>query len=519
MKKLFIAIVFVLILQIAFSNEMKEIYSGTITFLSVDVYKKFDTNGDDIKDSLVLSSRNVLYIIDGKGLRTLHRFPSIINDISEIDINRDNIPEILVLSDKIYVLDFNGNVLLKINDTGSSICGLDFDNDGYNDEIALGKGGKFIIYEKDGKIFERSVGVTTVKLKCNKNILIAYSSKFLDVYVSNKNVLSKIYDENIIDIDFIDMDKDDKYNDIGMILSDGSVYIYKNFKEYYKGYVAIDRNCFTKAFAYDMDFDGYKESFAVISLDLVFFKDRNRYVFGIATSCPDSFDLIDLDGDGILDDIIAGRKGEDGYITVMNSGKVVYKFKFKIKNEEEKEIESERYNKTAADFLFSLDLDNDKVMNEFVVIDLTSGKYHLLKPNVMDKTKRKEKKIILVANGIDYNLSKDFRDLAIGRGHQIIHISAKEFFEYRNSRYIIILGGHKAYEGIGDIVKSLLKTLPVYEYENYIKKIEEEYAVILLKDVYIKGQVIYIIAGRDRYKTREALMKKGLDVLKYLEEI
>ena len=522
MIKIFILLI--LLFGVSVASEMKEIGYGTIPFFEVESYEKLDLNKDGVYDAVILASRNNLYLINTGGVKNIYGFPSIIQKVSNIDWNKDGFKnEIIVVADKIYILSDKGNILYEINDTGYDVCSIDFDNDGYENEIVLGKGRKVVIYGKDKKFFEREIGITRVEVSCFRNKFIAFSANILEVYEGKSQKLFKqLENGKIFDAIFIDLDKDKKYNDIAVLLSNGYVYVYKDYsKELPRKYISLNTKCYLKIFPYDIDYDGYEEDFGIINIDLYLITaEKEKIPFGIFASCPDSFDLIDLDGDKILDDIVLGKKGDKGYIAVMNSGKEVYKFKFKITvNRKEEEISSERYNKTAADFIFSLDLDGDRIIGEFIVLNLLEGKYYILKPLVIDKTRKREREIILLANSIDYKLSEKFRKYITDKGHRLIHVTANNFSAYKSERYIIILGGHKAYEGVGDIVKTLLKTLPVYLYEDYIREIERMYEVIKLKDVYSKGQVIYIIAGRDRYKTREAAELYVEEIIREFEKI
>ncbi len=528
MNKLIYALgILFLLFQISHSYEMKEEMFGNILFFDVDIYKKFDFNGDDVYDTILIVSRNSLYIVDSSGLRLLQRFPGIIYDLSDIDWDRDGKrDEIAILSSKIYILDKDGTILSKIEETGRSICSLDFDEDGYYDEIAIGKGDKLIVLKEGKEIFKRIVGTPGVKVKCHRNILVAFSSEILDVYESKRIVYSKALEERVWDVEFFDIDKDGIENDIAILLSDGTIKILKDFNEYYTTYISITSKCPVKLFPYDYDLDNIKESIGILSSDFVIIKDKQRIPIGLFVQCPDSFDLIDLDGDKILDDFVMGESSKyvnltevkKGFISVMNSGRNVYEFKL-IYKEDEKTIEmkTKTYNKTGANLIATFDFDNNGVADELLVLDLIEGNFYIFKPLVKDNTRKKQREIILLANDIDYNLSRDFRDKVTDMGHVLKRIEAKDFEIYKKHKYVIILGGYKAYNGVGEIVEKLLKFLPVYKYEEYIRKMNENYTIIRLENIFSESQIIYIVAGKDRYKTREALMKYGVEIIRDFE--
>jgi hypothetical protein len=111
--------------------------------------------------------------------------------------------------------------------------------------------------------------------------------------------------------------------------------------------------------------------------------------------------------------------------------------------------------------------------------------------------------LIVVANSIDSNLNSDFTDfLRSGWDVSIVHPS--EFDAYRTSPYIIILGGHKAPEGTGELVKTILT------------EDEKTSDLITVKlQVWQPHQVVVVIAGSEREETRRAC-EENMKVVKSL---
>ncbi len=117
---------------------------------------------------------------------------------------------------------------------------------------------------------------------------------------------------------------------------------------------------------------------------------------------------------------------------------------------------------------------------------------------------------VLLANTIDLALAKELVAYFKGLGIRLYIVNASNFSEYSKKHYIIILGGQKAYEGVGKIVAGLLT--------------EKEKETVLQGEIYIKkhsafrtGDVVYIFAGKDRYATREAWKKVYKQIAKEIK--
>ncbi len=103
--------------------------------------------------------------------------------------------------------------------------------------------------------------------------------------------------------------------------------------------------------------------------------------------------------------------------------------------------------------------------------------------------------IIVVANSIDRECNCDFIDL-LEQNRNIIIVHPSEFESYKNNTYIIILGGHEAPEGTGGIVGSILT-------EEEKITVTEEGCMSVKLNVWLSGQVVIVLAGREREGTEE----------------
>lgn len=119
-----------------------------------------------------------------------------------------------------------------------------------------------------------------------------------------------------------------------------------------------------------------------------------------------------------------------------------------------------------------------------------------------------EPQIVLLANDIDWEIKgKELFEQFRSTGANIKRVKPSEFEIYKNSRIVVILGGPKAYDGIGDYVKQAL------DEEEQLKIIKGEEGIFVKRDVWSKRQVVIIIAGRDRKQTgaKVSLYQKGID--------
>ncbi len=103
--------------------------------------------------------------------------------------------------------------------------------------------------------------------------------------------------------------------------------------------------------------------------------------------------------------------------------------------------------------------------------------------------------VVLLTNSIDRELNSDFIGF-LEAERTVKVVDASEFVNYKNSKYIAILGGPMAPEGVGDIVESILK--------------EQEKNELTTGKMFVKlnlwqeDQTVVLFAGPDRESTRTA---------------
>ncbi|MEE8167503.1 MAG: thrombospondin type 3 repeat-containing protein [Candidatus Hydrothermarchaeales archaeon] len=116
-------------------------------------------------------------------------------------------------------------------------------------------------------------------------------------------------------------------------------------------------------------------------------------------------------------------------------------------------------------------------------------------------------KIILLANSIDYNLCANFTALLKNKGIEIIYTSPKNFSKYNTSKFVVILGGPDAYEGVGEIVRQVLN-----ESEQDWLRVRGNKKMYVKTNVWDRRQVVMVIAGSGREQTQKAGIENGSDV-------
>lgn len=106
-------------------------------------------------------------------------------------------------------------------------------------------------------------------------------------------------------------------------------------------------------------------------------------------------------------------------------------------------------------------------------------------------------KVVVLANSIDYSLAPDFFVFLQNKGMEVSRITATDFDEYRDEKFIVVLGGPDAPEGVGEIVQEYL-TQPE---QNHLRLKGNRYMFVKTLD---RGQKLFIIAGSDREQTQRA---------------
>jgi hypothetical protein len=110
--------------------------------------------------------------------------------------------------------------------------------------------------------------------------------------------------------------------------------------------------------------------------------------------------------------------------------------------------------------------------------------------------------IIVLANSIDYGLAADFFAFLKNKGIKVIRATASDFTQYKDERFIVILGGPDSPEGVGEIVQDVLT-------ETSANTVRESGAskMLVKTNLWREDQSITVLAGFDRDLTRQAHQK------------
>ena len=123
-----------------------------------------------------------------------------------------------------------------------------------------------------------------------------------------------------------------------------------------------------------------------------------------------------------------------------------------------------------------------------------------------------KRKVTLLANSIDYNLSGELRGHLKSNGMDIIYTTPENFSDYTDSKFIVILGGPDAYDGVGEVVQGILD-----ESEQAFLRVHGNRKMYIKTNVWKRGQVVMVIAGSDREETRKAGEENKLAVRKKIK--
>ncbi len=110
-----------------------------------------------------------------------------------------------------------------------------------------------------------------------------------------------------------------------------------------------------------------------------------------------------------------------------------------------------------------------------------------------------KRKTVIFANSIDFANAVDFFDFLKNKGHEVITPSTTVLENYKKEKFIIILGGPDAPEGVGEVVRQVLS-----EDEQKFLRQKGNRKMFVKTNVWTQGQVVFVIAGSDRTETKKA---------------
>ncbi len=110
-------------------------------------------------------------------------------------------------------------------------------------------------------------------------------------------------------------------------------------------------------------------------------------------------------------------------------------------------------------------------------------------------------RIVVLANSIDFELASDFYGFLGNKGMEVIHSTPDDFDQYKEEKFIVILGGPDAPEGIGEIVQEILSE----DEQNTIREKGKRKKYVKTNPWGLKkGQRVTVLAGSDRNQTKKS---------------
>lgn len=124
-------------------------------------------------------------------------------------------------------------------------------------------------------------------------------------------------------------------------------------------------------------------------------------------------------------------------------------------------------------------------------------------------------RIIVLANSIDSELASDFYRFLGNQGMEVVNSNASDFDQYKSEKFIVILGGPDAPEGVGEIVKGVLSESE----QNILREQGSRRKYVRTNPWGLNnGQRVTILAGSDRSQTKKSHEENQDDVILEAEE-
>lgn len=114
--------------------------------------------------------------------------------------------------------------------------------------------------------------------------------------------------------------------------------------------------------------------------------------------------------------------------------------------------------------------------------------------------------VVVLANSIDGELGREFYGFLGTKGLDVVQVSADDFGAYMTEKFVIILGGQNAPDGVGDIVKSVLTEGE----QASIVESRSSRKMFVKTNLWVRGQVVRVFAGYGKNETAAA-WKAGKD--------
>ncbi len=411
-------------------------------------------------------------------------------------------PSLIAVGSKyLSVYNYEGKLLWEYQNLSSSVFSIitaDLNGDGYENEIVAGLFNKLVAFDEKGtKLWERSISGRGDKISAidlnqdgvSEGIAVAegYSLSLLSPQGSLlKRFGKEFFEKRIMKVKAVDLDGDGYASELIAVDFNGNVFAFNSTDRMWESQVYYEEGTKVKI----LKLDGEKGVFIYSSFIYRFSPDgeKQTYYKGVANDVV----AIDFNHDGRTESFAGAG---DTKIYAIKDGKQVGYYL-----EDDEKISP--YNRTGARALTPFDYDGDGVLDDLLVVNPDNQLLIVshLKSHVSGK-------IIVLANLIDYALASDFFEYLRSSGYEAIHVLPENFDSYKTEKNIIILGGHKAPQGVGEIVGDLLSA----EQKSELEK-PGAVEMFTFEDIWAPGQRVIVLAGNTREETKQAHRKYRQDL-------
>jgi len=492
----------------AVDQEFEEDYSTIGTTYGKAVFGHLDSDSNGIDDALIVIGDygTTLKYINTLGTPTVSWTKSLekANEYAlvPIDLNGDGYKNYFVGGTKIITAyDSSGNEVWSYDADSSvySIVALDLNGDGTENEVVVGLWEKVVALSSSGKkMWSHNISGSTRKLATvdrdgdgkSEAVAMAFNNR-VAVLGPHGNTITTIstanFEDNIAGLgSFYGKGGNSRLATIEVSGTSGEVKVFDlDGNKLWAKDVYAESSQAVDIIPLDYSGSGRKDHLAVFSGFIYIFDNQGNQEWSYTRTIFNDVALADIDGDGVEDEFFGST---DSRIYAIEDGNQVGYY---YNTDEEEDVDP--YDKTGAERLVSIDIDGDNRKDD--VLGFTSTDIFTLS----HITEAEKKSMVIVANTIDYRLASDLFTYLRDANYDAIHIFPEDFSSYRKEQNIVILGGHKAPEGTGEIVSELLTS-------QQEEALEEEGAVkhYLVTERYAVGQRIHILAGHTREETQQA---------------
>jgi|Deesub1362B_J571_1020462.scaffolds.fasta_scaffold05958_2 hypothetical protein len=500
---LFILGMLIVLLPYVYGEELTEefakdyIYVSYVTVSGNAYFSYIDSDGDGSSDAVVVfdsATGNVRIVKFGTSEVYKSFKVPVGNTFALATVTVSGAPSKIVVGSK-YLSIYNpkGELLWENRTLPSSVFSIaiaDLNGDGNEDEIAVGLMDKVLAFDKNGvELWEKEIsgrGDNLVALDLNqdgvKEVLVVSEGNVLSLISSDGSLIKKFgreyFSYRIVKVGTVDLNGDGYFSEIAVVDSRGNVLAFNRSDIIWEGEVDYESGTNLKILQLDKE-----KGIFILSSSLYKFSpegEKQSYYIGKFKDAA----VIDFNGDGRTESFVMGKSSE--IYAVRNEKQVGYYI------EDDEKISP--YNKTGARALTPFDYDGDGVQDDLLVVNSDSQLIIVshLKSEVSGK-------IVILANLIDYALATDLFEYLRNAGYEVIHVLPENFDSYKSEKNIIILGGHKAPEGVGEIVGDLLSA----EQKAMLEK-PGAVEMFTSRDIWAPGQRVIVLAGNTREETKQA---------------